>query len=184
MDNEQIYRWRGLDPSSLEVLRLQETSGGISAHSTLSVNDDPAFAVSYDWQLDADWRTVWLRIRIEDEAERDLLIERTGDASWSVNGCERPDLDGCDEVDLSITPFCNTLAIKRLGGEGEMTALYVPFPELTLQPSRQRYEPLGPRSFRYVDMGAVEGFEAQLDVDAKGLITRYEGLFEAVEGGL
>ena len=56
---EQIYRWRGLDPPSLEVLRLQQTAGGISAHATLSVNVDPSYAVSYEWQLDENWCTVW-----------------------------------------------------------------------------------------------------------------------------
>ena len=180
MSEEHIYRWRGLDPSSLEVLRVQETSGGISAHSTLSINEDPAFAVSYEWQLDASWRTVWLRIRLEGEDERDMLIERTGDASWTVDGIERDDLDGCDEVDLSITPFCNTLGMKRVAGEGELTALYVTFPDLALQPSRQRYERITTRAYRYVDLGAAAGFEARLEVDVNGIVTRYEGLFEAL----
>ena len=175
---EQIYRWRGLDPPSLEVLRLQQTAGGISAHATLSVNVDPSYAVSYEWQLDESWCTVWLRIRLEGEAERDMLIERTGDATWLVDGVERPDLDGCEEVDLSVTPFCNTLALKRLAGEGELTTLYVSFPDLTLQPSRQRYERLSPRTFRYTDLGAADGFQANLGVDANGIVTRYEGLFE------
>ena len=175
---EQIYRWRGLDPPSLEVLRLQQTAGGISAHSTLSVTVDPSYAVSYEWQLDQTWCTDWLRIRLEGEEERSLLIERTGDATWLVDGVARPDLDGCEEVDLSVTPFCNTLALKRLAGQGELTTLYVSFPELTLQPSRQRYERLSARSYVYTDLGASEGFEAKLDVDANGIVTHYEGLFE------
>ena len=184
MTTEHVYRWRGLDPPSLEVLRLQQTAGGIAAHSTLSVNVDPSYAVSYEWQIDASWSTVWLRIRLEGEQERSLLIERSGDASWLVDGDERPDLDGCDEVDLSVTPFCNTLGLKRLAGDGELTALYVSFPELTLQPSRQRYERLSSRAYRYVDLGAEAGFGAQIEVDADGIVTRYEGLFEQLPDGI
>jgi hypothetical protein len=182
--NERIYRWRGLDPSSLEVLRLQQTAGGVSAHSTLSINEEPSYAVSYEWQLDSSWRTVWLRVRLEGEDERGLLIERAGDATWLVDGEERPDLDGCEEVDLSVTPFCNTLALKRLAGDGELTTLYVPFPDLTLQPSRQRYQRLSTRTFRYIDLGAAAGFEATLEVDANGIVIRYEGLFEHVPEGV
>jgi uncharacterized protein len=178
LTSEDIYRWRGLDPPSLEVLRLQQTAGGISVHSTLSVNVDPSYAASYEWQLDANWCTVWLRIRLEGQTERGMLIERTGDDTWTIDGAERPDLDGCEEVDLSVTPFCNTLALKRLAGEGELTVLYVTFPELTPQPSRQRYERLGTRAFKYIDLGAVAGFEARLEVDANGVVTHYEGLFE------
>lgn len=184
MSNESVYRWRGLDPTSLEVLRIFETSGGISAHSTLSVNSDPSYALSYEWQLDATWRTVWLRLRVEGEEQRSLLIERSGESSWLVDGIARPDLDGCDEVDLSVTPFCNTLALKRLAGEGELMALYISFPEMTMQPSLQRYERLSVRSFRYVDLGANRGFDARLDVDAKGIVTRYEGLFEQLPDGV
>jgi hypothetical protein len=175
---EQIYRWRGLDPPSLEVLRLQQTAGGINAHSTLSVSVDPSYAVSYEWQLDENWCTAWLRIRLEGEEERGLLIERTGDSTWLVDGAERPDLDGCEEIDLSVTPFCNTLALKRLAGSGELTTLYVSFPDLKLQPSHQSYERLSTRTFVYTDLGAVEGFEARLEVDANGIVTHYEGLFE------
>src|SRR4051794_8736136 len=126
----------------------------------------------------------WLRIRLEGEEERSLLIERSGDANWLVDGVERPDLDGCEEVDLSVTPFCNTLALKRLAGAGELTTLYVSFPQLKLQPSRQRYERLSTRSFVYTDLGAAEGFEAKLEVDANGIVTHYEDLFEHLPEGM
>jgi hypothetical protein len=184
MASEEIYRWRGTEPSSLEVLRLQQTGGGISAHSTLSINDDPAYAVSYEWQLDEHWSTVWLRIRLEGDDERTVLLERDGETSWLVDGVKRPDLDGCEEIDLSVTPFCNSLALRRLGGEGELTALHVSFPDLRMQPSRQRYEKLGPRSYCYIDLGVASGFEARLDFDAIGMVTRYEGLFELLPDGL
>jgi len=181
---EHVYRWRGLDTHSLEVLRWHETDAGISVHSTLNVGAEPAFAVSYEWQLDADWRTVWLRVLVEGEEERTLLIERLGPESWQVDEQERPDLYGCHEIDLSVTPFCNALALRRLGGEGEMTALYVSFPELTLQPSVQRYDKLADRTYQYVDLGVATGFEARLDLDAIGFVTRYEGLFELLPDAL
>lgn len=81
-----------------------------------------------------------------------------------MNGSSRSDLDGCDEVDLSITPFCNMLVIKRLGlapgSVADATALYLSFPDLTSVPSRQRYERLDATTVRYVDLGAVRGFQA------------------------
>jgi hypothetical protein len=107
-----------------------------------------------------------------------MLIERLGPESWQVDDQERPDLFGCDEIDLSITPFCNALALRNLGGPGEITALYVSFPDLTLQPSVQRYDRLAERAYQYVDLGVATGFEARLDLDANGFVTRYEGLFE------
>ena len=40
----------------------------------------------------------------------------------------------------------------------ELTALYVTFPDLACEPSRQRYEQLGDAAFKYVDLGAQAGF--------------------------
>jgi hypothetical protein len=182
--DEHVYRWRGLDMPSLEVLRWHTTEAGVSVHSTLSVGEVEPYAVSYEWQLDAQWRTVWLRVLVEGEDERSLLIERIGPSAWRVDEEERPDLFGCVEVDLSITPFCNGLALRHLDGDGEFTALYVAFPELAVQPSVQRYEKLGERQYRYIDLGAAAGFEATLEFDAKGFVTRYEGLFELLPDGM
>lgn len=76
--------------------------------------------------------------------EKSLVMERTGDMSWRVDGADRPDLAGCHEVDVSATPFCNGLAIRHLGDAGgDLLALFLDAPALTCQPSRQRYERLG-----------------------------------------
>ena len=105
-------------------------------------------------------------------------------AHWRIDGRARPDLDGCDEIDLSFTPFCNSLALRRLQLPLErgrdMTALYVEIPKLDVVPSRQRYERVGTHSYRYIDLGQNAGFEAVLDVDGDGIVRRYEGLFEMV----
>lgn len=60
-------------------------------------------------------------------------------------------------------------------------ALFVDAPALTCQPSRQRYEPLGPRAWRYIDKGVADGFTARLDLDEEGLVVRYEHLFERLQ---
>jgi hypothetical protein len=57
---------------------------------------------------------------------------------------------------------------------------YVDGSTLTIARSRQRYDRQGPRRFRYVDLGLASGFEADLVVDADGLVMHYEHLFERV----
>jgi hypothetical protein len=47
-------------------------------------------------------------------------------------------------------------------------------------PSHQRYERRGAGLWRYIDKGVAAGFEADLKLDADGLVAHYEGLFEAV----
>jgi hypothetical protein len=44
----------------------------------------------------------------------------------------------------------------------------------------QRYDRQAPGRLRYVDLGLARGFEADLVVDERGLVLRYEHLFERV----
>jgi uncharacterized protein len=182
---ELVYRWRRLDTDGLEVMRLDAREDGVRARSNVVFAASEPFAVAYEWSLDTRWRTRSLSIQLFQDETREMLIERAGDAAWRVNQRARSDLDGCEEVDLSITPFCNTLALRRFGpppgGAGELVALYVDFPSLTGSPSRQRYERLGDREFRYVDLGFASGFEARLSVQHDGIVRNYEGLFELLE---
>ncbi|HWK66488.1 MAG TPA: putative glycolipid-binding domain-containing protein [Rhizobiaceae bacterium] len=171
--------WRRRDEPGLEIFQLDPVVDGFSAVSTVAHAGEEAFGMSYVWRLDRQMRTRNLDIRLAGPTLREMSIERTG-SGWRVDGRDRPDLAGCDEVDLSATPFCNTLAMLRLKGSGELTALYVDLPSMRLEPSRQRYAALGENRWRYFDLGAVKGFQADIAVDDQGLVVDYEGLFETV----
>ena len=181
MQNDRVFRrWRRVDEPGLELMALSRGASGISVHSTVILAGEENFGLRYRWELDPSWRTRTLRIDRTDAIEKSLTIERTGDTDWRVDGETRPDLSGCHEVDVSATPFCNGLAIRRFGEtDGEWLALFVEASVLTCQPSRQRYEHLGPRAWRYVDKGVSDGFTARLDLDEEGLVAKYEHLFEA-----
>jgi hypothetical protein len=171
--------WRRRDEPGLEVFRLDSNADAFSALSTIVHGGEDAFGLSYIWHLDRDMRTRSLEIRLAGPTLREMRIER-GVGGWRVDGRDRPDLADCDEVDLSATPFCNTLAMLLLKGTGELTALYVDFPSMRVEPSRQRYAALGENRWRFFDLGAAKGFEADIEVDDQGLVIDYEGLFETV----
>ena len=185
MIHERLYRWRRLSSPGIEVLRLETERDKVRARGEIIDAGEQPFALTYDWVLDPAWRSRRLHLHMRSSAVGELVIERIGEARWMVNGHERPDLAGCDEIDLSATPFCNALALRRFGpppgAAGEMVALYVAFPALELTPSRQRYEQTGPHEFVYVDLGLYAGFRAGIVVDDDGLVRSYEGLFERIE---
>jgi uncharacterized protein len=176
-------RWRKLDFPGLEIMTLNEDAEGWRARSVIADGGDEPFGMTCEWRLDRDWRSRSLDLScFGDTGERTLNIVREGPSGWRINSEARPDLEGCAEIDLSATPFCNGLALRRLSYEpGEMTALYVLAPALSVEPSRQRYERLGERQWRYVDLGAAKGFTAVLDFDSDGFVRHYEGLFEALD---
>jgi uncharacterized protein len=178
-----LKRWRRLDGPGLEVLSLHEDVAGVTARSVIIDSGEKPFGMTADWSLDSNWRSRSLLLQMVDAAatSRRLQIVRTGPASWEIDSSARPDLDGCAEIDVSATPFCNGLALRHLGQQsGELTALYVLAPELTVQPSRQRYEKLE-NGWRYVDLGAAAGFTAALTFDDHLVVRDYEGLFETLD---
>jgi hypothetical protein len=109
-------------------------------------------------------------------------LERTG-TGWRVDGAPRPDFDGVEEPDLSVTPFCNALAVRRTPDRGREPGARCRLHRRAGADggaSRQRYDRQGPGRLRYVDLGLSRGFEADLVVDDAGLVLSYQHLFERV----
>jgi hypothetical protein len=173
-------RWRRIDQPGLELARFDIARHGVTVSSTLVDGGKNPFSLRYIWTLDPDWRTRTLRIEHMNGDDRWLTIERTGDVSWRIDRMPAPHLEGCRELDLSATPFCNSLAVKLLGGDGEFDAAYISATDLSVTPSRQRYERISGAYWRYHDLGVAHGFTAALEFDSDGLVARYEGLFEAL----
>ena len=181
-----ILFWRRTDVPGLERLALTVSGDGILAESTIVCLEDGGFRLDHRWQLTPDWRARSLQVERWGAGgmHHRLLLERSGDG-WLLDGAPRPDLDGAEEPDLSVTPFCNTFPIRRTadaaGSSLTLDTCYIDAAAMTVERSRQRYERLGPNRLRYVDLGVAAGFEAELEVDEEGLVLRYEHLFERVE---
>lgn len=178
----RIIFWRRLDVAGLERLVLGMDGDSVSAESDLICVEDGGFRLRHHWRLSRDWRALALTVEKWGPAgHARLALERTH-GGWLVDGEGRADLDGTEEPDLSVTPFCNTLPIRRMqaGGRRSLTldTCYVDAATMSVARSRQRYDRLGPGRHLYVDLGFAAGFEAELEVDDLGLVTRYGHLFE------
>lgn len=183
-DAPTVLFWRRTDVVGLERLELEVSHDGIVASSIVLCIEDGGFELRHRWRLTPDWRAQSLDVeRRGGGLDRRLLVERSGDG-WFVDGRSRPDLEGAEEPDLSITPFCNTFPIRRtpgtIGAEFTLETCYIDAAAMTVERSRQRYERLGANRVRYVDLGVAAGFEAELEVDDDGLVLRYDQLFERV----
>lgn len=173
--------WRRLDHQGLELAQIDTADDSVKVSSTLIDCGPRPYVITYGWELTPDWRTRVLTLKLRNHNEPGISIVRAGPASWLVDGMPAKHLDGCEELDVSATPFCNALAIRLLCGDGVLQAAYIDAGDLSIQPSRQRYERIGPSEWRYHDLGVANGFTARLMLDAEGLVASYEGLFEVVD---
>lgn len=180
----EVIFWRRTDMAGLERLTLMVSAVAVSAASTVVCVEDGGFRIDHRWTLSRDWRALLLEVeKWGAGGHARLTLERSGEG-WKVDGMDRPDLDGADEPDLSVTPFCNTLPIRQLTTHKRdsltLDTCYVDAASMMVARSRQRYDRLRPNVLRYIDLGLSAGFEADLQVDDSGLIVSYQGLFERV----
>jgi len=182
--SRSVLFWRRTDIEGLERLELAIEPDQVTVTATTICLEAGGFRIDHRWRLDPEWRALTVTVERWNSQGHGLLhLERVG-TGWRVDGVLRPDLEGAEEPDLSITPFCNTFPIRRTPqGAGESLTLDTAFidgPALTVARSRQRYDRQGPQRLRYVDLGLSLGFEADLVVDDRGLVLHYEHLFERV----
>jgi hypothetical protein len=172
-----VARWQPWAGDGLEHLVLHEGPHGVVADSVVITAD---FAARYRIACDAAWRTRRLDVSLIG-AERSLTLTGDHDGRWTdAAGAAMPELHGAIDVDITVTPFTNTLPLRRLrletGQSAEILTVYVRVPELTVEPERQRYTCLE-RGGRY-RFESVDGeFTRDLEVDERGLVVVYPGLF-------
>lgn len=179
-----VLFWRRTDVEGIERLALTSGPEGVTADASVICLENGGFRLDHRWRLDGGWRVRMVEVeRWNAAGHGHLLLERAGDG-WRVDGAARPDLAGVEEPDLSVTPFCNSFAIRPLpatpGASLALDTAFIDGPALAVARSRQRYDRLGPGRVRYVDLGLSAGFEADLLVDDDGLVLRYEHLFERI----
>ncbi len=160
---------------------LRAVPRGLTAHSSVAGVTEAGrpFSLHYFLRLDTAWRVREAELTLLGSDAR-LVLRSDGAGRWSdEKGRPLPGLDGCIDVDISVTPFTNTLPIRRLGlapdSSDDVSVVYLAVPELSARRGRQRYTCLGPE--RYLFESLETGYRTELRVDAQGLVLDYPGLF-------
>jgi hypothetical protein len=106
-------------------------------------------------------------------------IDHEDSGIWLVNGVSAPQLTECQDVDIGATPSTNTLPIRRMhlkvGASQTLSAAWLHFPNLTVQPLFQRYTRLSYDVYRYESINS--GFQTALRVDEQGIVQDYSGMW-------
>jgi hypothetical protein len=157
--------------------------GGYEARGqVIAVLEGAPLNATYVVDISATWPTRRVRVDVEGGVRLDILSDGAG--SWRhADGCALPALDGCIDTDILVTPFTNTLPIRRLGlkaGQAaEIKVAYVTVPTLALHAAPQRYTRLADTRWRFE--GLETNFTADLTVDEDGFVVEYPGLFQRTD---
>lgn len=173
--------WEPLNGIGLEHLEFSKSGDGIYADGVvIGSRNGHEFRLHYSIICDAHNKVRDVQIELLGKEKRQKYLKADGQGNWfDENNRLLSDLSGCYEVDISATPFTNTLAINRLGlskgQSSKIQVVYIPIPDLNIQPVPQRYTCLEKNLYRYE--GLFRQFEANLPLDENGLVIDYPETF-------
>lgn len=181
---KRILIWKGLQWESLEYFTIENERKSIVAYSRLvGVKDQVPFSIFYKIIMDTKWVVSQFEIVTSGQGKV-MRCSTDGNGQWfdNLRGNSLNHLAGCYDVDISLSPFTNTLPINRLGlKENERSViqvLYIGLPDIQMEKVEQAYTRIDKNKYKYE--GATSGFEAELDVDEMGLVTGYPTLFSRI----
>jgi hypothetical protein len=190
---ERHMMWTPWIGPGLEHLHIKQTDKDINADGLiLGLNGQEPFRVRYEIRCDGQWRLRTVHLSLLSGSPQTLNLLTDGSGSWTNEaGSVIPSLSGCLDVDISSTPFTNTLPIRRLtlkpGLPITLSMVYIEVPLMQVTATEQRYTCLeitpGGGRYRYESLeNGISVFTADLPVDGDGLVVDYPGLFKRVWG--
>jgi len=155
---------------------------------TAAVEDETAWVVDYEIEIDDAWATRWARVTGRSAwGSRSTRLDADGIGTWRINGEAAPHLDGCLDVDLESSAFTNALPVHRMQlGIGERSAApaaYIRVVNLAVERLDQTYTRVGDEGtrLRFTYAAPAFKFACQMVYDASGLVLEYPGI--AVRAG-
>jgi uncharacterized protein len=198
--NRMVW-WNGLDQWRAEVSEIDLGSGRLSA-SGVQIGVDPLpYRLDYAVVTSSGFVTEAIRVIVKGagwhrrlDLRRDTSghwscdVENSGAADLPAPGGDMSAVAGALDCDLGRSPSSNTMPVRRHNLHREPGAVdffmaWVSVPDLSVHPSRQRYEhvrldPDDTSVVRYV--GEHRDYVGELRFDRDGVVITYPDLAERV----
>ena len=178
-------RWTGRvdDLDVFEELTMSFENEAWTVDGRVSAPSTQHGDVQYVMRFTATWHLQQMLL-FRDMDEPDLWLANDGRGRWGeVNGSQRRDLGGCDDVDVRCSPFTRAMGIRRLGlavGASTIVHSVVVDPE-TLEIGRARLDYTRLATHRWAIHRDDDLPVHEFDVDEFGLPLDIDGWFTRVE---
>jgi hypothetical protein len=180
----QSIRWRSREHGGLEEFRIGEWPDGIKVRSAIvGQAGETRYGVMYEVSLKPDWTFEAIFLQRTDGVM--VVLRRGDDGDWLDMHAEAlPELEGCIDIDFEMTPFTNTLPIRRaplaIGESRRFRMAYIPADTMEPFADEQTYTRLSERVYRFENGEGEDYFTSDITVDEDGLVVDYPQLFERI----
>lgn len=173
--------WEGREYYSLENCLVNISDTDLETNSTIiGKYGDIIYLLRYRINTNQYWETTFLELHTQlNNNKNHFIFEGDGKGNWLLNGKPADKFNGCIDVDIPLTPFTNTLPIKRLkltqNEEQQIQVIYLNILEGEIKPAKQKYICVSDSEYHYENI--PNDFEANISVDEFGLVVDYPSLF-------
>jgi uncharacterized protein len=183
----KILTWRAHGVPRMESVRVQLVGNRMRAAGRIvgaECSEHPAFSASYDLATDENGLVTRLSLRTTVAGgTRQNSISRDEEGYWAIeDGTSylRSTFGAAMDVDVVLSPFFNTLPIRRLGlhidsVDVEVPVTYVSLPDLSVQEASLTYSS-GSDGIHVISPMS----SATLSIDEDGFVLDYPGLAERI----
>ncbi|MEJ5105718.1 putative glycolipid-binding domain-containing protein [Chryseobacterium sp. MYb328] len=172
--------WQGIAFQSLEYFNLTEDDKNFIVESRIIGSyEGKMYTVDYQLIIDLNWNILEFIIESEVNTVKNKLTGRKLQDEWEINNVINPDFKGFPFIDISLTPFTNTLPINNLqwaeNDSQEIKVIYIDILNNLIKPVTQQYTKIDKHTYHYDNLQT--DFKADIVVDENGLVVNYPGLF-------
>lgn len=174
--------WQGVEYHSLEHCIIVETEEGYKVDSTIIGHyEGLIYKTTYKIRIGADWTTRSFELSsLHGNKRWSLMGARRPSGSWAINSELLNSYENCYDIDISLTPFTNTLPINRLQLSPQQTqqvnVLHIDVLSNSHKRAVQQYSCRKPMEYKFENV--PNDFEAVLTVDEYGFVEKYPQLFD------
>lgn len=172
--------WKGLQADSLEFCRIHFHELITVKSSIVGCSDGIPFKVDYELGMSKDWIISHFSLRAWlGNVDHSLSLNHNGYGGWFNSGKEWKHLEGCLDIDISLTPLTNSLPINRIKTvsreKSNIEVVYIDVLNFGITKKIQHYQLLENNKYRFSNN---ENFVADIIVDEFNFVKHYPDLFE------
>ncbi|UTX50526.1 putative glycolipid-binding domain-containing protein [Chryseobacterium sp. MA9] len=175
--------WQGVLYQSIEYFNEQiKDENYIVESKIIGCYEDKIYAVDYSILINKNWIVQNFLIKSEINKVKTTLEGKRHQDQWEINNVINPEFNDFKFIDISLTPFTNTLPINNLqlkdNSSKKIDVIYIDVLNQHVRPVQQQYTKTASNKYLYENI--ENDFKAEISVDDEGLVISYPKLFEKI----
>lgn len=175
--------WKGISLDTMESCTVTRQNKKITVNSVIAgLENSQPVNIHYQIKLDDAYEIESLILTSYQGEVFEVKMVRENKKWFDGNGKHLEPFDDCNDIDIALTPYTNTIPINRLhlnlGESCQIDVVYVDPVKKSVSRNQQRYTHIESNKYRYESLDS--NFISDIVVDRDGFVIKYPGIWEMV----